>query len=107
MEECKIKNLYNLDETIAKPLLENLTYPWEALPKISEYIIELGNKLDTEIYEIRGENIWIAKSANILANVGLSSFLLAVALPKLTFILRKKVTGSEAEPGLMGRDIKA
>ena len=49
----------------------------------------------------------IAKSANILANVALSSFLLAVALPKLTFILRKKVTGSEAEPGLMGRDIKA
>lgn len=65
MEECKIKNLYNLGETIAKPLLENLTYPWEALPKISEYIIELGNKLDTEIYELRGENIWIAKSANI------------------------------------------
>ena len=49
----------------------------------------------------------VAKSANILANVGLSSFLLAVALPKLTFILRKKVTGSEAEPGLMGRDIRA
>ena len=49
----------------------------------------------------------VAKSANILANVALSSFLLAVVLPKLTFILRKKVTGSEAEPGLMGRDIKA
>ena len=49
----------------------------------------------------------VAKSANILVNVALSSFLLAVALPKLTFILRKKVTGSEAEPGLMGRDIKA
>ncbi len=43
----------------------------------------------------------IAKSANIIANVGISSFLLAVALPKITFILRKKVTGSEAEPGLM------
>ena len=41
------------------------------------------------------------KSANILANVGISSFLLAVALPKLTFILRKKVTGSDAEPGLV------
>ena len=41
------------------------------------------------------------KSANILANVGISSFLLAVALPKLTFILRKKVTGSDAEPGLI------
>ena len=31
------------------------------------------------------------KSANILANVGISSFLLAVVLPKVTFILRKKV----------------
>lgn len=41
------------------------------------------------------------KSGNILANVALSSFLLAVALPKVTFILRKKVTGSDAEPGLI------
>ena len=41
------------------------------------------------------------KSGNILANVGLSSFLLACALPKITFILRKKVTGSDAEPGLI------
>lgn len=65
MEECKIKNLYNLEETIAKPLLEGLTYPWEALPKISDFIIELGNKLDPEIYELKGKDIWIAKSANV------------------------------------------
>lgn len=65
MEECKIKNLYNLEETIAKELLEKLTYPWEALPKISEFIIELGNKLNSGIYELKGENIWIAKSANV------------------------------------------
>ena len=57
MENCKIKNLYNLEE--------NLTYPWEALPKISEFIIKLGNKLDKNIYELKGENIWIAKSANV------------------------------------------
>ena len=65
MEECKIKNLYNLDETIAKELLESVTYPWEALPKIEEFIIELGKKLDTNIYEKKGENIWIAKSAKV------------------------------------------
>lgn len=41
------------------------------------------------------------KSANILANVGISSFLLAVTLPKVTFMLRKKITGSDAEPGLI------
>lgn len=65
MENCKIKNLYNLEETIAKPLLENLTYPWEALPKINEFIVKIGPNLDKDIYELIGENIWIAKSANI------------------------------------------
>lgn len=41
------------------------------------------------------------KSLNIAANVGISSFLLAAALPELIFFLRKKITGSDAEPGLM------
>ena len=41
------------------------------------------------------------KSFNILLNLGISSALLAVALPKLIFFLRKKITGSDAEPGLI------
>lgn len=65
MEKCKIKNLYNLNETIAKELLESVTYPWEALPKIEEFIIKIGNSLDTDVYEKKGDNIWIAKSAKI------------------------------------------
>lgn len=65
MEECKISNLYNLDETIAKELLETAIYPWEVLSKISDFIIELGNKLDKTEYEKRGENIWIAKTAKV------------------------------------------
>ena len=65
MKECKVKNLYNLTETIAKELLENIEYPWEALPKISNFILELGDKLDKEKYEKRGENIWIAKTAKV------------------------------------------
>lgn len=66
MLDCRIQNLYNLNETIAKPLLEKFVYPWEALNSISEFIIELGKKLDTEIYELKGENIWIAKSAKVM-----------------------------------------
>ena len=65
MEKCKIKNLYNLDETIAKELPEKFEYPWEALPEISKFILEIGPKLDNKIYELKGENIWIAKSANV------------------------------------------
>ena len=65
MENCKIINLYNLNETIAKDLLEKHTYPWEVLPEISDYIIELGNSLNPEIYNKLDNNIWIAKSATI------------------------------------------
>ena len=65
MENAKICNNYNLDETIAKDYLAQFTYPWEALKGISDYIKELGPTLDTEIFEERGENIWVAKSADV------------------------------------------
>lgn len=65
MEECKISNLYNLEQTIAKELLESVTYPWEALPKIEEFIIRLGNTLDLNKFDKIEENIWIAKTAKV------------------------------------------
>ena len=65
MEECKISNLYNLEQTIAKELLESVTYPWEVLPKIEEFIIKLGNTLDLDKYDKVEENIWIAKTAKV------------------------------------------
>ena len=65
MEECKIVNLYNLDETIAKNLFSGCEYPWEVLPKIKDFIIELGNTLSNEEYDKVGENVWIAKSAKV------------------------------------------
>ena len=37
METCKIKNLYNLKETIAADLFEGAEYPWEVLPKIGAF----------------------------------------------------------------------
>ncbi|MEE0421175.1 MAG: UDP-N-acetylglucosamine pyrophosphorylase [Lachnospiraceae bacterium] len=65
METCKICNLYNLEETIAKDLFMGAVYPWEVLPKIGAFILELGSKLDQEEYEQRSENIWVAKSAKV------------------------------------------
>ncbi len=66
MEQLTIKELYqDLDQTLAKELLEKYTYPWEVLPHISEFIVALGNSLDEKEYEKRGENIWIAKSAKV------------------------------------------
>lgn len=65
MEGCKIKNLFNLNETIAAKLFDGLEYPWEALPKIGAFITELGETLSEEEYEKRGENVWVARSAKV------------------------------------------
>lgn len=65
MADIKIKDLYTLDETIAKEFLERFEYPWEALPHIKEFIIELGNTLNPDEYDKRGDDAWVAKSAKV------------------------------------------
>lgn len=68
-EDMMIARLYDLRGTLARPLLENLTYPWEALPLIGSFIVELGKTLSPAEYELRGENIWVAKSAKLYPNI--------------------------------------
>ncbi len=65
LQNATIDALYTLDETIAKELFAGLTYPWEALPKIKEFIIALGETLPEEKYERREGDIWIARSAKV------------------------------------------
>ena len=64
-EQVRIKDLFTLDETIAKPYLEQFTYPWEALAGIHDYILELGPTLPKDIYDEVKENVWVAKSAKV------------------------------------------
>lgn len=63
-EALLIKNLFDLEQTIAAPLLDKFEYPWQVLPHISDYILELGKTLSDE-YEFTAPNIWIAKSATV------------------------------------------
>lgn len=65
MKELTVQELYTLDETIAKDIFGGVTYPWEVLPKISGFILELGAALSKEEYEKRGENVWVARSAMV------------------------------------------
>lgn len=64
----EINNLYDLTHTQAKGYLEGFTYPWEALAGIKEMIVGLGETLDPELYDKKGENVWISKSAKIYPN---------------------------------------
>lgn len=65
MKELEVTSLYTLTETLAAPLLSSVTYPWEALPEIGAFILELGASLSEEEYEKRGDNVWIAKTAKV------------------------------------------
>ena len=65
MQDYRIEELYDLTKTIAAPLFARAQYPWELLPLIGDYIVELGNTLPEDKFEKRGENIWIAKSAHV------------------------------------------
>ena len=65
MESIKITELFDLTKTIAADYLSKFTYPFEALQGISELIISLGESLDSSVYEKRGGNVWVAKSAKV------------------------------------------
>ena len=102
MEECKVCNLYNLDETIAKELLESVTYPWEALEKINDFIIKLGNKLDSTKYDKIGENVWIAKSAKVMPTAYIQGPAIIgenVQIRHCAFIRGKAIVGEGAVVG--------
>ena len=53
----KIADLYDLEHTIAAPLLEGKDYPWEALDGIKEFILQLGPTLDPELYDNPAEGV--------------------------------------------------
>lgn len=69
MEQLKIKSLFSdLTQTMATELLESAEYPWEVLPKIGDFILQLGASLPKEEYDRQGEDVWIARSAVIYPN---------------------------------------
>lgn len=61
----KIKDLYDLNETIAAELFEGKEYPWEVLADIGDFILKLGDKLPKDEFTKKGDNIWIHKSVTI------------------------------------------
>ncbi len=67
-EELTVSALYTLDETIAKDLFDGVTYPWEVLPKIGDFILALGKTLPEDVYEQTAEDVWIARSANVFSS---------------------------------------
>ena len=55
----------HLDKTMASVLFEENMYPWEVLPKIHDFILEVGMLLSKDEYDEVKKNVWVAKSATV------------------------------------------
>lgn len=102
MEKLSVKKLYDLDHTIAKSLFETITYPWEALPKIKDYILELGATLDESKFDKIADDIWVAKSAKIAPSASLNGPLIIdedAEVRHCAFIRGSAIVGKNAVVG--------
>ena len=72
MKSYTVRELFSLENTIAAEIFEDITYPFEVLPKIGQFIKDLGAKLDKNVFEEKGENIWIAKSAKVAPSASIT-----------------------------------
>lgn len=102
MEKLKIKNLYDLSHTIAKPLFDTIEYPWEALPKIKDFILELGETLDSEKFYKIADDIWVAKSAVVAPTASLNGPLIIdenAEIRHCAFIRGSAIVGKNAVVG--------
>lgn len=73
MMAAMISELYDLNETIAKEVFDGKTYPWEVLPEIKNFIIELGKTLPKDKYDEVKENVWVAKNATVFESAYLGA----------------------------------
>ncbi len=97
-----IQELYNLDETIAVKLFEGATYPWEVLPKIHDFILELGATLSSDKFDKIGEDIWVAKSAKVAPTACLNGPLIVdeeAEVRHCAFVRGNAIVGKKAVVG--------
>ena len=60
-----IKDLFDLEHTMAAEYLSRFVWPWEALAGIKALILELGAQLPAEEYEEVSEHVWVHRTARV------------------------------------------
>lgn len=72
LEMFKIENYLDVNKTLAQFLFEGIDYPWEVLPRIEAFIMQLGPMLPADEFDKIGENVWIAKSASVAPSASIT-----------------------------------
>ena len=97
-----IKDMYDLNETIASDLFINKTYPWEVLGDIEQFILKLGPTLPQDEFDHPEENIWIHKSVTVAKTATLNGPLIIDADTEVrpgAFIRGKAIVGKNCVVG--------
>ena len=98
----KIKDLYDLNETIAAKLFDGVEYPREVLANIGDFIIELGKTLPEDKFDHPQEDIWIAKDVTIAKTATLNGPLIideGTEVRPGAFIRGKVIVGKDCVVG--------
>lgn len=98
----EIKDLYDLNETIAKKLFVGKTYPWEVLADIGNFVLEQGKTLSSDEFDHPSEDIWIHKSVTIAKTATLNGPLIIDADTEVrpgAFIRGKVIVGKNCVVG--------
>lgn len=72
MKGITVKELFDLENKLVAPLFDDSMFAFEVLPKIGDFIKKTGPLLDEDIYENKGESIWIAKSAKVATSASIT-----------------------------------
>lgn len=68
-----IKDLFDLNHTIASDYLSKFEKPWDALSGIKDFITQLGSTLPSDEYDEISPQVWVHKTAKIAPTAFLGS----------------------------------
>ena len=69
----RISDILDLEHTRAAKLFDGKVFPWEVLPSIKDFILELGKTLPEDEFYSPSEGIWIAKDAVVFPSAYISA----------------------------------
>lgn len=98
----EIKNLLDLNQTIAAELFEGKTYPWEVLADIGDFILKLGAALSDDEYDKVSEDVWVAKNAKVAPSAYIAGPTIigkGAEIRHCAFIRGKAIVGENAVVG--------
>lgn len=72
MTRLEICELLDTKNTIASDIFKRKKYPFQVLPEIKDFIIELSKTLDAEKFDDLGGGVFVAKSAKVASSASIS-----------------------------------